>query len=109
MKVPKEGFIRSHLKRGFVPYVEPENLLSHLKPDQYKVIGLPKEKDYDGDRIRKLYYIGIRKGKLIFHTKRCIAWKRQTSLAKLDKKLGTMFGALEPHIKTDSVILASNR
>ena len=72
MEVPKEGFIRRHLNYGYVPYVEPESLLSHLGPDQYKVIGLPKKKDYDGDRIRRLYYIGIRKGKLVFHTKRCI-------------------------------------
>lgn len=109
MEVPKEGFIRRYLKYGYVPYVEPESLLSHLKPDQYKVIGLPKKKDYDGDNIRRLYYIGIRKGKLVFHTSRGIWWKRQTTLAKLDKKLCEMFGASVPYIQTDHAIIKNDR
>lgn len=107
MTVPKEGFIRKHLNYGYVPYVEPESLLSHLGPDQYKVIGLPKK--FDGDRIRRLYYIGIRKGKLVFHTNRGIWWKRQTTLAKLDKKLCAMFGASVPYIRTEHAIIKNDR
>ena len=107
MTVPEGRFHKEHLNYGYVPYVEPESLLSHLGPDQYKVIGLPKK--FDGDRIRRLYYIGIRKGKLVFHTNRGIWWKRQTTLAKLDKKLRAMFGAFTPNIQTEHAIIKSNR
>jgi len=109
MTIPKEGFIRKHLNHGFRPYVEPECLLVFSRPDQYKIIGLPKNKDYDGDNIRKLYYIGVRKGKLVFHTKRCIVWKRLATLVKLQKRIGDMFGAIATYIQTDNVFIASNR
>ena len=109
MEVPKEGFIRRHLKHGYVPYVDPSCLLVFSYPDQYRIIGLPKNKDYDGDNIRKLYYIGIRKGKLVFHIKRCIVWKRLATLVKLHKKISDKFGAIATYIETDNVLLASNR
>lgn len=109
MEIPKEGFIRKHLKHCYIPYADPRCLLVYSRPDQYKIIGLPKNKDYDGDDIRKLYYIGIRKGKMVFHTKRRIAWKRSTTLAKLRKKIGDMFGAIATYIETDTAFLASNR
>ena len=89
MIVPKEGFIKLP-KRMFYLQVAPI-VACTLSPDKYKVIGLPKEKDFDGDRFRVVYYYGTRNGKLLLHTRRFRVYKHKSSLVKVIEKLEKKF------------------
>ena len=89
MHIPAEGFIKLP-KRMFYLQVAP-TVACTLSPDKYKVIGLPKEKDFDGDNFRVVYYYGTRKGKLLLHTHRFRVYKHKSSLIKVIEKLEEKF------------------
>ena len=89
MKIPSKGFIRLP-KRMFYLQVAPL-VADALSPDKYKVIGLPRSKDYDGDNFRVLYYYGTRKGKLILHTRKFRVYKYKRSLVKVIERLEKKF------------------
>ena len=89
MHIPARGFIKLH-KRMFYLQVAPIVAYS-LSPNKYKIIGLPKEKDFDGDRFRVVYYYGTSKGKLLLHTRRSRVYKHKRSLVKVIEKLEKEF------------------
>lgn len=79
-------------KKLWMLYIAPGELLASLSPARYKIIGIPRNRDYDGDGPRNLYFYGTRKGKLLLHVKRAIAYSRESSLDKVRRRLRSQFG-----------------